>query len=160
MRASACVDTLRRMSNALVPFAGPLYERDHIAWMQEQAALLRAGRLAAVDAPRLAEELDAMVHAERRALGLLLKTAIEHLLKWRFQPERRSEAWRRAVFQARDGIEDILDASPVLRSDLEALVERNYRRAVRDAALETGLPETAFPAAWPFAVEDILFGTF
>ncbi|HYH19387.1 MAG TPA: DUF29 domain-containing protein [Azospirillum sp.] len=148
------------MSNALVPFAGPLYERDHAAWLLEQAGLLRAGPAAAVDASRLAGELEAMVHAERRALGLLLKTAIEHLLKWRFQPERRSEGWRRAVFQARDGIEDILDTSPMLRSDLEALVERNYRRAVRDAALETGLAETAFPATWPFAVEDILFGAF
>jgi hypothetical protein len=148
------------MSNALVPFAGPLYERDHAAWLLEQADLLRAGRVAAVDAARLAEELDAMVHAERRALGLLLKTAIEHLLKWRFQPERRSDAWKRAIFQARDGIEDILDTSPMLRSDLEALVARNYRRAVRDAALDTGLPESAFPADWPFAVEDILFGAF
>ncbi|HEY0836591.1 MAG TPA: DUF29 domain-containing protein [Azospirillum sp.] len=148
------------MSNALVPFAGPLYERDHAAWLEQQARLLRAGQVAAIDAPRLAGELEAMGHAERRALGLLLKTAIENLLKWRFQPERRSEVWRRAVHQARDGIEDILDASPMLRSDLEALVERNYRRAVRDAASDTGLAETAFPAAWPFAVEDILFGAF
>lgn len=146
------------MSNALI--TAPWHGEDHVAWLRHQAALLRAGHASAVDADRIARELEAMVHAERRELGAHLKTAMHLLLKWRFQPEKRSEAWRRAIHQARDCMEDMLDDSPVLRAELDALVARNYARAVRDAALETGRPASSFPAAWPFAVEDILSGDF
>jgi hypothetical protein len=39
--------------------------------------------------------------------------------------------------------------NPSLRSVLEASVETAYRRARRDAALETGLSENTFPTACP-----------
>jgi hypothetical protein len=35
----------------------PLYERDLYAWVQEQVALLRAGRLGEIDAENIAEEI-------------------------------------------------------------------------------------------------------
>ncbi len=131
---------------------------DRAAWLARQAGLLRSGHVQAVDAPRIARELEALVASERRELLRHLAAVMLVMLKWRFRPDGRSAAWRQAIAQGRDGIGDILDDSPILRTDLEALVRRAYPRAVRDAALECGLPASAFPAEWPFAVEDILTG--
>jgi len=131
---------------------------DRAAWLTRQAGLLRSGHVEAVDAPRIARELEALVASERRELVRHLAAVMLVLLKWRFRPDGRSAAWRQAIAHGRDGIDDILADSPILRSDLESLVRRAYPRAVRDAALECGLPASSFPAEWPFAVEDILTG--
>jgi hypothetical protein len=148
------------MATTLPAVRTSLYERDFAAWLDQQTDLLLAGTLAAIDAGRIAGELQAMVNAERRALAGHLKTVIQHLLKWRFQPEGRTEVWRVTIQSARDAIEDILDDSPGLHRDLPALLAKVYRRAVRDAACETGLSERAFPAEWPFTIDDVLSGPF
>ncbi|NCC29400.1 MAG: DUF29 family protein, partial [Gammaproteobacteria bacterium] len=41
-----------------------LYDRDFFAWANEQAALLRAGRLAAADIDNIAEEIESMGRSE------------------------------------------------------------------------------------------------
>jgi len=144
------------MSEALKRDA--LYERDFVAWVDEQAGLLRTGRFPAIDAVRVAEELEAMGSSERRSLGSHLKNILLHLLKWRFQPERRSESWRLSIFNSRDAVVDILDDSPSLRRELPELIAKNYPRAVRDAVAETGVPANGFPHECPFTLGDILSG--
>ncbi len=47
--------------------AASLYETDDHAWVLEQAALLRAGRAAELDAIKLAEELEDLVRPVRAA---------------------------------------------------------------------------------------------
>ena len=41
-----------------------LYDRDFYAWANEQAALLRAGRLADADIENIAEEIETMGRSE------------------------------------------------------------------------------------------------
>ena len=71
------------MSNA------SLYEQDFYAWANEQAGLLRAGRLSEADSGHNAEEIESMGKSEKRELVSCLVVLLLHLLTWRAQPVRR-----------------------------------------------------------------------
>ena len=45
-----------------------LYDTDFYAWANEQAALLRAGRLSEADIENIAEEIESMGRSEKREL--------------------------------------------------------------------------------------------
>jgi hypothetical protein len=47
---------------------GRLYDEDFYAWANEQAGLLRAGRLAEADIGHIAEEIESMGKGEKREL--------------------------------------------------------------------------------------------
>ena len=74
-----------------------LYDTDYVAWLEEQVAHLRAGRLAALDVENVAEELESLMRRERRQLENRLEVLILHLLKWDHQPDQRSNRWRATV---------------------------------------------------------------
>ncbi len=132
------------------------YETDFYLWTQQQAALLRQGQLQAVDVANLAEEIESMGKSDRRTLGSHLRNVLLHLLKWRYQPERRGASWESSIRNGRDEVEAILADSPSLVPQLPTLLETEYRRSRRNAASETGLPAMTFPEACPFTVEQIL----
>ncbi|MDG4552700.1 MAG: DUF29 domain-containing protein [Candidatus Competibacter sp.] len=131
------------------------YDTDFYLWTQQQAALLRQGRLQAVDAENLAEEIESMGKSDRRSIGSHLRNILLHLLKWRYQPERRGTSWIESIGTARDEVEDILADSPSLVPQVDALTTAEYSRARRKAAKETGLPLTTFPEQCPFTAEQI-----
>jgi Domain of unknown function DUF29 len=58
-----------------------LYDTDYVAWLGEQAAHLRAGRLDQLDL-NVAEQLESLLSSERRELENRLDVLILHLLKW------------------------------------------------------------------------------
>jgi hypothetical protein len=127
------------------------YDRDFYAWLNEQAALLRSGRLAELDIENLAEEIESMGRSEKRELVSRLKILILHLLKWQYQPDRRGASWRSSVYNARDALVDLLSDSPSLKSQLAAAIRTAYPRAVRDAAAETALEAAIFPSSCPWS---------
>lgn len=45
------------------------YDNDFFLWAQEQAELLRAGKLAKVDRSNLADEMDSLARGLKRELG-------------------------------------------------------------------------------------------
>ena len=76
------------------PASGPdTYNRDFYAWAMEQAALMRAGRLAEADIQNIAEEIESMGRGEKRELVSRLTVLLTHLLKWRAQPGLRGRSW-------------------------------------------------------------------
>lgn len=131
-----------------------LYDRDFYAWANQQAALLRAGKLSAADVEHIAEEIESMGRSEKRELESRLEILLLHLLKWQFQPERRGTSWEVSITNSRDQLADHLVDNPSLKVKLPEAIEKAYRRARRDARAETGLPEATFPAEcpWPFEV--------
>jgi hypothetical protein len=133
-----------------------LVEEDYHAWLVEQAAYLRAHRFSALNAEELAEELEDMGRSERRAVERHLKNLLLHLLKWSRQTKRRSGSWRDSIDTARDAIADLLNDSPSLRPHLSEFVERQYPRARRSAANQTGIVEEDFPSTCPFTLTQIL----
>ena len=132
------------------------YDDDFYAWTVEQARLLRAGELAAIDTANIAEELESMGRRDRRELENRLTDLLTHLLKWGFQTEPRSPSWSRTIREQRRQIEKLLRASPSLRGLVSPSIVESYADAREDAAEETGLPDASFPALCPFAPEEIL----
>ncbi len=132
------------------------YDQDFYAWLLENAELLREGRLDAVDTLHLAEELEGMGKSERRAIESYIKVIIVHLLKWRYQPERRGASWELSIANARDAISRRLEDSPSLRSRLPEMVSSRYPNARRHTALETGLLLGDLPDTCPFTIGELL----
>jgi hypothetical protein len=132
------------------------YDADFFAWTIEQARLLREGALSEIDTLNLAEEIESMGKNNRRELGSRLVVLLMYLLKWCYQPNRRSPSWATTVRDQRDEIEELLADSPSLRSALEDTLSTVYARALRKAVSETGLPEATFPADCPFTAQQIL----
>lgn len=137
-----------------------LYERDFYAWTQEQAALMRAGRLADIDVVHLAEEIESMGARERRELISRLAVLLAHLLKWRYQPERRSVSWRLTINEQRRQLALLLEDSPSLAIKLDDFLPRAYQHAARAALEQTGLLQSPFPPTCPYAAEQILDEAF
>jgi hypothetical protein len=132
-----------------------LYDTDYVAWLAEQAAHLRAWRLAALDIDNVAEELESLMRKERRQLANRLEVLIQDLLKWDHQPDRRANRWRSTIQEQRTRIRRLLNDSPSLKPELEPTCRDVYADAVRAAAIETLVTVSVFPAELPYAVEEI-----
>ena len=131
------------------------YETDFYLWTQQQADLLRQGALSALDIENLIEEIEDMGASNRRSLGSFLELVLMHLLKWQYQPQRRGTSWRASISKGRNAIERTLEYSPSLKRQLPEMIVAEYRRARKEASLETGLSLTTFPDECPFTVEQI-----
>jgi len=136
------------MSNAL-------YDRDFYAWANEQAGLLRTGRLAEADIANIAEEIATMGRAEKRELVNRLKVLMAHLLKWQFQPVHRSTSWRLTIAEQRREVLSHLDDNPSLKSLMDQTITSAYALAILNAAKETGIDVQGFPAACPWSFKQM-----
>jgi len=137
-----------------------LYDRDFYAWASEQAALLRAGRLAEADLENIAEEIESMGRSEKRELVSRLKVLLVHLLKWRFEPGLRGNSWRLSIEEQRRAVANHLAESPSLKARLPDALASAYADAVLAAERETGLARNTFPSACPWTYEQIMDAAF
>ncbi|WP_143221517.1 DUF29 domain-containing protein, partial [Acetobacter syzygii] len=108
------------------------------------------------DLEHIAEEIESMGKSEKRELISRLTVLLLHLLKWEFQPVRRGASWRLSIANTRDALTDHMADNPSLRSVLEASIDTAYRRARRDAALETGFSESTFPSVCPWSFNQMM----
>jgi hypothetical protein len=136
------------------------YDEDFYAWSREQADLLRAGKVVDADLENIAEEIESMGKTEKRELTSRLTVLILHLVKWRFQPAKRSRSWRLSVEGQRLDIEALLQDNPSLRPIVSDLIGQAWRRALIDAQKETGLESSVFPAVCPWGQDSILSDDF
>ena len=132
------------------------YEEDFALWSAEQAALIRAGRFDRVDLANVAEEIETLGRSDKHEIVSRMAVILLHLLKWQFQPSGQSPSWQASIVTNRDGIAGLIEESPSLVSYPAAALERAYRKAPQLAALETGLPLSAFPASCPYTVAQVL----
>ena len=132
------------------------YDEDFYAWVQDQASLLRQGRLQEIDPELLAEELEAMGRRERNELVSRLIILIAHLLKWQHQPEHRSASWRGSIVEQRVQVKRELQLSPSLRNFLRDAIAEAYPDAVHIAVKETGIETAHFPASCPYQREELM----
>ncbi len=140
--------------------AADLYERDFHAWANAQAELLRAGDLAAIDLAHLAEEIESMGRSERRELVNRLVVLLLHLLKWRFQADRRGNSWRLSIKEQRIRLKSHLEDNPSLKAQIDWAIAQAYALALIEAERETGLPESTFPVICPFTFDQCLDDAF
>ena len=139
---------------------GTPYEIDIIAWANEQAALLRAGRLSDIDIAQIAEEIEDVGKSERRELASRMSVLLAHLLKWQFQPGRRGSSWQRTIKEQRRGIAAHLRETPSLKT---SLTDPNWQEGVWADATAKAIDETGldlFPEECPWTVEQVLSPDF
>ncbi len=97
---------------------GTRYETDVVAWANEQAALLRSGKLSQLDIANIAEEIEDVGKSEKRELASRMAVLLAHLLKWQFQAGRRGSSWQRTIREQRKSILLRVRKTPSLKSCL------------------------------------------
>ena len=133
-----------------------LYDHDFYAWANEQAALLRSGRLSEADVEHVAEEIESMGKTEKRELVSRLKVLMMHLLEWRFQPVGRSTSWRLTIEEQRREVVDHLADNPSLKAKLSETMESAYGGAILAAAREASLDPSTFPQSCPWSFDQLI----
>jgi predicted DNA-binding ribbon-helix-helix protein len=128
----------------------PAYDEDHAAWAERTAELLCDRQFAALDLEHLIDEVEDMSRREKRSLASNLRVVLMHLLKYQFQPERRSGSWLSTIREHRIRLAEILVDSPSLANSLDEQFHLSYAQARRQDADETGLNLDAFPIESPF----------
>ncbi len=118
---------------------GGNYDTDFYAWANEQAALLRAGKLGEADIANIAEEIESIGKTEKRELVNRLTVLLLHLLKWQYQPERRGSSWQTTIRVQRISLARHIKDNPSLKTTITAALDDAYTIAVIEAAGETGL---------------------
>jgi hypothetical protein len=94
--------------------------------------------------------------SDKRAVGSALKVVLEHLLKWQFQPDKRSSSWSDSIEEHRDRIARILEDSPSLATLPQEILKREYPRARLKVLRDTRLAPKGIPSTCPFTAEQVL----
>jgi hypothetical protein len=118
--------------------------------------LLRARRFDRLDVDNLAEEIADLGSSSRHEIVNRLVVVLTHLLKWQFQPSKRSNSWLASIVENRDAIIALIEESPSLRPYPATVLARAHRPARLAASGETGLSLETFPETCPYAIEQVL----
>ncbi|CAN5189379.1 DUF29 domain-containing protein [soil metagenome] len=129
---------------------------DLYAWAQRQAALLRAGRLDELDLDRIAEEIDDVGNEIYERLESALTVLLMHMLKWDFQPERRSRSWEATIREQRKRVSRLLRENPSLKSKLAEARESAYGYGRDRASGETNIAVERFPETSQYNWQDLM----
>ena len=131
-----------------------LYDEDFLAWTEQQAKALRVAARGGinpragtnhpvanqpVDWEHLAEEIESLGLSERRELHSQIHRIIRHLLQLAFsRASPRRQGWIDSIDDARDMAARVLDASPSLRRELDAVITAEQPRGARAAIRDLG----------------------
>lgn len=133
-----------------------LYEEDFYLWIKTTAKLLQEKRFNEVDLENLIDEVETLGRSERKAIRSNLKVLLMHLLKHKYQPQKRSNSWLSTIKEHRQRLRDDLKDSPSLKPYLQDIFQEIYQQARELAELETNLPLETFPLESPFSPEQTL----
>ncbi len=133
-----------------------LYEKDFYLWIKTTAKQLKDGNFAEIDLDNLIEEIESMGRSEKRALKSNLLVVLMHLLKYKYQPEKRTNSWLSTIFEHRRRLKEDLTESPSLKKYLSEVFNECYQDARKQAALETGLSLDTFPVNSPITTDQSL----
>jgi len=134
------------------------YERDVVAWAREQAALLRSGCFDRLDLPHIADEIESVGTSEQRDFARRLSVLLMHLLKWEFQPHKRTKSLELTLRNQRVAIGKRLKRTPSLAPllrDAEWL-EDVWSDALDLASHETAIPLEALPEQCPWDIQSAI----
>ncbi|MFE1744153.1 DUF29 domain-containing protein [Coleofasciculus sp. H7-2] len=137
-----------------------LYEQDFYLWIKTTAQQLKEGKIKDIDIISLIEEIESIGRSEKRELKNCLIVLLMHLLKWQYQPEKRSESWRSTITEQRICIEGLLEDSPSLQPLISEVFDDCYQKARLKASDETGIKLNYLPKESPFTPEETLKYSF
>jgi hypothetical protein len=85
-----------------------------------------------------------------------LVIVLTHLLKWVYQPQRRSRGWRTSLRVGRQQIARRLRQNPSLRPELPTFLVDAYANARKRTMDEIDLPLATFPEVCPWTLIQVL----
>jgi hypothetical protein len=130
------------------------YDNDIIQWVEKQVSLIKEKRYAEVDWVNILEEIEDLSKLERDRFLSSIRLIIQHLLKWEYQPEKRSKSWKITITRERNNLKRYLRDTPSLKRYWQDLA-KVYRDGRADAANETGISDWEFPDNCPYTSEQI-----
>jgi predicted DNA-binding ribbon-helix-helix protein len=133
-----------------------LYEQDFYLWIETTVKQLKEGKLNEVNLVNLIEELEAMGRSEKHSLESNLRVVLLHLLKHKYQPQKRSKSWLFSIIEHRIRLRKSLQDSPSLKRYLATIFAEAYQDSRKLASVETGLSIDTFPELCPFTIEETL----
>jgi hypothetical protein len=97
----------------------------------------------------LNELIEAMARSDRRALKSQLIRLMSHIIKWKFQPDKRSRSWIFTIIDAREEIRDTQSEVPSLNRDyIESIWDKCFQKAVRQAEGEMDMDCDLTSLSW------------
>ena len=139
----------------------PLHDSDFYGWTLDQAGKLRQasrsqlGTLSGLDLDSLADELEELGMSKLDELFSRYKVLVWHLLKWQYQPDKRSKSWRNTIVEQRRRIARVMRRNPSVRPKRLEELDDSYTLARNQAAEKTNLPLSTFPETCPFTLEQV-----
>jgi hypothetical protein len=103
-----------------------LYETDFNLWLEQTVNHLKKGNLEALNLDNLIEEISDIGRNNRREVFSRLKVLLMHLLKWQYQPEKRTNSWVNTIDEQREQLELIFRDSPSLKPYLADIFAECY----------------------------------
>lgn len=103
-----------------------------------------------------AELLTEMSGSERRETSSRTTTLLQHLIKWAYQPDHRSPSWTSTINTQRRELTFLFQESPSLRRHQEAVFQKCWPLARRDAIVEMKVnPYAPVPTACPWTIKQV-----
>ncbi|MGK7930375.1 MAG: DUF29 domain-containing protein [Microcystaceae cyanobacterium] len=133
-----------------------LYEQDFNLWLKTTINHLKEEKFSQIDIINLMEELESMGRSEKHALESNLRVLLLHLLKYKYQPSKRSKSWLSSIIEHRIRIRKALRASPSFKRYVPTTFAETYQDSRKLASAETGLTIETFPELCPFTLEETL----
>lgn len=139
-----------------------LYDRDFYSWAMQQAEALRLAAGARINTPaaldweNLAEEIESLGKSQASELDSRYTQLLTHLLKWVYQPPKRSRSWRSTIVQQRLRLDRLMRQNPGLKVRQPQIFSEAYADARKLAAAETGLDTAVFPPTSPWTLAEAM----
>lgn len=134
----------------------PGYDEDFAAWAETQAALLREGRFEELDIEHLADEVESVGKSEFRALKSAIALIVLHMMKWDYQPEKRSRSWRVTIHGQRRAVTELLKENPSFKARLDEAIEGAWIGVPGEIERETTIPVERLPETCPYDWDAIM----
>jgi hypothetical protein len=142
------------------PVSDATYDQDFYAWLLKSAELIRQRKFSELDVENIAEELEGMARSDKRQLINRFAVLLAHLLKWQYQPKKRSKSWERTIREQRKRILLLFEDSPSLKYEIEKKIADAYEIAILSTANQTGIDESVFPESCEYSLEETLDNNF
>ena len=137
-------------------FTSHLYDQDFYLWIETTAKQLKEGKFSEVDLENLIEEIECMGKSEKKVITSNLIVVLIHLLKYKYQPEKRSNSWKGSIREHRRRLKEAFVDSPSLKPYFLEVLPQCYQDARKQASDETGLSLDSFPLDSPFTADECL----
>ncbi|WP_449419016.1 DUF29 domain-containing protein [Phormidium nigroviride] len=148
------------MKTTLTTLTSSLHDQDFNLWVESTIELLQQKRFEQLDIESLISEVESMGKNDRKSVKSNLRILLMHLLKWQYQPDKRTNSWRTTIKEHRNRLEDDFADSPSLKNYFLEVFDECYQKAKDLASSETGLSISVFPVECPFPSDLVLESDF